>query len=1115
MSKISNKFLAQMSALTIKGNNTGSAANPVDMTVAQLNAILPVFTNTLNGLTPLSGGGTANFLRADGTWTAPSGINTDDLQLTNLGIAASASSGTLTVSLKQADGATDPASGTGAVSIGIRNPTATTGGYNVRSVTAALSQTLTVGNQLGFGQFSSTEYLWAYAIDSDGAGTIKLGMSSARYDDGTLVSTVADAPVVTISQASPAVITLAGHGWNNGDMVCFRSVGGTIPSPISLDVGYFVVSRATNTFEISATVGGTPINTTTAGSGTFHAYVADSRIVSAAVYANVSSRLIGRIIAPLTNVSVGYSAPTEIAIATPAVAASISPNGSRFAMQGRNQGSMVPSVSTSVSTSNFPFALSYTANSDGSVNDYGAKGDQAIRLNSTSVTNTLPIARGGTNLAALPTTPTASVFSAWDANKNFSANNFIEGYTTTATAAGTTILTVSSTFQQYFTGTSTQTVTLPNVSGLVLGMQFQVTNNSTGVVTVQSSGANTIALQAANTTVLYTCILTTGTTAASWNALFNGSIGAISPTIQKFTTGTAQTYTTPSGVQYIRVRMVGGGGGGGGGAGAGNSNGGTGGTGGNTTFGTSLLTANGGVGGVCIGAGGVGGTASLGSGPVGTALGGGQGGGSQQLATTTNYAMPGIGASTPFGSGGSNGSAGANGIAPAANTGAGGGGGSVLDTGVTNAGSGGGAGAYVDAIITSPASTYAYSVGALGSAGTAGTSGNAGGAGAAGYIEVTEYYSSGVASSGGGAYTPTVQKFTTGTSQTYTTPSNISYIKVRMVGGGGGGGGNSTGGGNGGDTTFGTSLLTAGGGPGGSSSGVGVAGGTASVTTPAVGTSFSGGSGQSSGANAAQAAGGAGGSSVFGGAGKGFFNGTGAGSAGATNTGGGGGGGAVSGASGGGGGGSGGFVDAIIISPSATYTYTVGASGSAGTGTGAGGAGAAGYIEVTEYYNNGAVGTATVVTGGSQPNITTLNSATGVLINGLTATTPTTGQIGETITANNGGAAVATNTSTTTNIVSITLTAGVWYVTGGLWDDNVITQTGSNGYLYTKSVLIGSIGQDEFTARRAVTQSSGYSFPGRVVVVAAADADKTITLKSLSVTAAGSTFGYVTAVRIA
>ena len=42
-------------------------------TVAAQTALLDVFTSTTKGLAPASGGGTANFLRADGSWAAPSG----------------------------------------------------------------------------------------------------------------------------------------------------------------------------------------------------------------------------------------------------------------------------------------------------------------------------------------------------------------------------------------------------------------------------------------------------------------------------------------------------------------------------------------------------------------------------------------------------------------------------------------------------------------------------------------------------------------------------------------------------------------------------------------------------------------------------------------------------------------------------------------------------------------------------------------------------------------------------------------------------------------------------------------------------------------------------------
>jgi len=102
-------------------------------------------------------------------------------------------------------------------------------------------------------------------------------------------------------------------------------------------------------------------------------------------------------------------------------------------------------------------------------------------------------------------------------------DNIKLGYTTTATAAGTTTLTSASNNQQFFTGTTTQTVVLPVTSTLALGLSYLIVNNSTGVVTVQSSGANTITLIPAGATVKCTCILITGTTAASWSFAFEGS----------------------------------------------------------------------------------------------------------------------------------------------------------------------------------------------------------------------------------------------------------------------------------------------------------------------------------------------------------------------------------------------------------------------------------------------------------------------------------------------------------------------------------------------------------------------------------------------------------------
>lgn len=70
-SAVTNAKMANMAAHTFKGNNTGAAAAPIDLTATQLTAELNTFSTALKGLAPASGGGTANFLRADGTWAAP------------------------------------------------------------------------------------------------------------------------------------------------------------------------------------------------------------------------------------------------------------------------------------------------------------------------------------------------------------------------------------------------------------------------------------------------------------------------------------------------------------------------------------------------------------------------------------------------------------------------------------------------------------------------------------------------------------------------------------------------------------------------------------------------------------------------------------------------------------------------------------------------------------------------------------------------------------------------------------------------------------------------------------------------------------------------------------
>jgi hypothetical protein len=209
---------------------------------------------------------------------------------------------------------------------------------------------------------------------------------------------------------------------------------------------------------------------------------------------------------------------------------------------------------------------------------------------------------------------------------------------------------------------------------------------------------------------------------------------------------------------------------------------------------------------------------------------------------------------------------------------------------------------------------------------------------------------------------PTQHYFTSGTSQTYTVPTGVSYIQVYAWGGGGGGGGSggtgATNGTNGGNTTFGS--LTTGYGTYG-----GPAGGNADSEAPSGGwdkcTQDESGAGNG---QIAAAPGGFGGCALGGGITPGGVP---------DSTGGGAGGGAKAigwpaqsgtGCGGGGaasitttnaasGGAGGPYCEVLIANPAATYTYTVGSAGvggSAGPSGWAGGNGDGGGIRIIEHY---------------------------------------------------------------------------------------------------------------------------------------------------------------------
>ena len=103
-----------------------------------------------------------------------------------------------------------------------------------------------------------------------------------------------------------------------------------------------------------------------------------------------------------------------------------------------------------------------------------------------------------------------------DANGNISNNSFIPGWNSTTTAAGTTTLTVTSTYYQRFVGSTTQTVVLPNATTMALGQGFIIDNDSNGNLTLQDGALGALGITVPGMAAFVFCE-NNSTTAGSWS----------------------------------------------------------------------------------------------------------------------------------------------------------------------------------------------------------------------------------------------------------------------------------------------------------------------------------------------------------------------------------------------------------------------------------------------------------------------------------------------------------------------------------------------------------------------------------------------------------------------
>jgi hypothetical protein len=83
---------------------------------------------------------------------------------------------------------------------------------------------------------------------------------------------------VTITIATPGVVTHTAHGFSNGQAVAFTT-SGALPSGLASGTWYYLVNVATNTYQVSATLGGSAINTTGSQSGVHTAHYSGTKEV--------------------------------------------------------------------------------------------------------------------------------------------------------------------------------------------------------------------------------------------------------------------------------------------------------------------------------------------------------------------------------------------------------------------------------------------------------------------------------------------------------------------------------------------------------------------------------------------------------------------------------------------------------------------------------------------------------------------------------------------------------------------------------------------------------------------------------------------------------------------